>query len=77
MVEQLICNHQVVGSNPTLGSIENQWFRISKWLPMRADKIQVQNGVQFSVITQFFLWNNRAESQCQSANFFSAERSRK
>ena len=51
MVEQLICNHQVVGSNPTLGSIENQWFRISKWLPIRADKIQVQNGVHFSVIT--------------------------
>ena len=24
VVEQLICNHQVVGSNPTLGSLENQ-----------------------------------------------------
>ncbi len=29
VVEQLICNHQVVGSNPTLGSIENQWFTLN------------------------------------------------
>jgi len=25
VVEQLICNHQVVGSNPTTGSMEKPW----------------------------------------------------
>ncbi len=32
LVEQLICNQQVVGSNPTAGSLANCRFRISDWL---------------------------------------------